>query len=139
MSSVLFFRQLNITDIHQMDVQSKEFLSLPKETQYELLTELTERRKQSSWGKMHEMPKSALGFSGFQMQRLISRQTVHKTLQNIGQEIGQQDSIVGTPMDPNLFVGDKEALKRAKIGMYRYAQSAYATIHSAITQPLATL
>jgi hypothetical protein len=59
-------RQLNATDIHHMDVSSREFKSLPKELQYEVLSELTtpESRKQNSWSKMHEMPKSSTGFSG---------------------------------------------------------------------------
>ena len=71
------FDQLNVTDIHHMDVTSSEFKSLPKDIQYELLTELTERRKENSWNKMHEMPKSGSGFSGFQMQRLMNRYTVN--------------------------------------------------------------
>ena len=66
-------RQLNVTDIHHMDVTSSQFKSLPKELQYEVLSDLTERRKENSWNKMHEMPKSGSGFSGFQMQRLVNR------------------------------------------------------------------
>ena len=66
-------RQLNVSDIHHMDVTSSQFKSLPKELQYEVLSDLTERRKENSWNKMHEMPKSGSGFSGFQMQRLVNR------------------------------------------------------------------
>ena len=104
-------RQLNVADINEMNVKSEEFLALPKETQYEMLTELTERRKQSSWGRMHEMPKDQTGFSGFQMDRLLKRSQVQKKLDNVGKEIGAANALV---MDSNLFVGDREGLKKAK-------------------------
>lgn len=113
-------RQLNVTDIHQMDVKSKEFLDLPKEIQYELLSELTERRKQSSWNKLHEMPKSASGFSGFQLERLINRQRVQKTKENVGKQIGHESAM---QMDSNLFVGDIQGIKKAKAEAKRVMSS----------------
>lgn len=65
--------QLNITgatDIHQIDLNSDKFRMLPVQSQVELLMELRERRKQNSWAKIHEMPKQAQDFSGFQLERL---------------------------------------------------------------------
>ena len=106
-------RQLNATDIHHMDVSSREFKSLPKELQYEVLSELTtpESRKQNSWSKMHEMPKSSTGFSGFQMQRLINRRQVQKTKDSVGKEIGDENAM---QVDANLFVGDIQGIRKAK-------------------------
>ena len=74
-----------------MDVSSREFKALPKELQYEILSEVTapESRKQNSWNRLHEMPKSSTGFSGFQMERLINRRRVQKTKENVGKEIGR--------------------------------------------------
>ena len=60
---------------------------------------------------MHQMPKSASGFSGFQVQRLLNRSKVQKTKENIGKEIGDETV---RQMDANLFVGDVEGLKKAK-------------------------
>merc|ERR1711884_740263 len=87
------------------------FKALPKEMQYEVLSELNERRKQSSWGKMHEMPQSGSSFSGFQMQRLINRSNVYKKRDQLGKEIGEENAC---QLEPNLFVGDVQGLKKAK-------------------------
>ena len=66
--------------------------SLPMEVQYEVLTEIKERRKQNSWHKMSEMPSNAEGFSGFQMERLRKRKTAQKTLESVGKTIGDESS-----------------------------------------------
>ena len=102
--------QMNLT-IHNLDVSSQSFKALPKEMQYEVLSELNERRKQSSWGKMHEMPQSGSSFSGFQMQRLINRSNVYKKRDQLGKEIGEENAC---QLEPNLFVGDVQGLKKAK-------------------------
>ena len=92
-------------------ISSQEFRTLSKELKYEVLTELCERRKQSSWNKLHEMPKSSASFSGFQMERLINRSRVQKTKDNVGKEIGEENAL---QVDANLFVGDVQGLKKAK-------------------------
>ena len=102
--------QMNLT-IHNLDVSSQSFKALPKEMQYEVLSELNERRKQSSWGKMHEMPQSGSSFSGFQMQRLVNRSNVYKKRNQLGKEIGEENAC---QLEPNLFVGDVQGLKKAK-------------------------
>ena len=117
-------RQLNATDIHNMDVSSQQFKLLPKDLQYEILSDLTERRKQSSWSRMHEMPKSSGGFSNFQMQRLVNRSRVQKAKDNVGKEIGEENTL---HVDANLFVGDVQGLKRAKAEAKRVASSASGT------------
>lgn len=38
-------------DLHTIDEKSPHFLSLPADVRHEILTELKETRKQSSWGK----------------------------------------------------------------------------------------
>lgn len=113
-------RQLNATDIHSMDVSSREFKSLPKDLQYEVLSELTERRKQSSWNRMHEMPKASNNFSTFQMQRLINRSRVQKAKDNVGKEIGDENALA---VDTSLFVGDIEGIKKAKAEAKKVASS----------------
>ena len=75
-------------DIHTLDVESTAFTSLPVEVQYEVLTEIKERRKQNSWHKMAEMPQEAEGFSGFQLQRLRKRKQVQRTLEDVGKTMG---------------------------------------------------
>ena len=62
------------------------------EVQYEVLTEIKERRKQNSWHKMSEMPSNAEGFSGFQMERLRKRKTAQKTLESVGKTLGDESS-----------------------------------------------
>lgn len=59
------------TDIHQVDINDPKFKSLSKNEQAEALMELREKRKQNSWAKLHEMPREANNFSGFQMDRLL--------------------------------------------------------------------
>lgn len=46
-----------IGNIHNVDVTSAEFKDLPADVRYEILTDLKETRKQSSWGRLHEMPE----------------------------------------------------------------------------------
>ena len=80
-------------------------------TQYDILTELKGKRKQNSWAKMHEMPQKAEGFSGFQLERLKRRREIQEKLDNVSEELGQEAS-TSFKNDPNLFVGDKEGLKK---------------------------
>lgn len=44
-------------DVHSIDITSQQFKSLPPEIRHEILSELQETRKQSSWGRIHEMPE----------------------------------------------------------------------------------
>jgi len=44
-------------NIHSVDVKSEAFLALPTEIQHEILLELRDTRKQSSWNRIHQMPQ----------------------------------------------------------------------------------
>ncbi|XP_043793028.1 DNA excision repair protein ERCC-5 homolog [Apis laboriosa] len=77
-----------IGNIHNVDVTSAEFKDLPADVRYEILTDLKETRKQSSWGRLHEMPEESNEFSGFQMKRLLKRRLVQQSLENAEKEMG---------------------------------------------------
>lgn len=77
-----------VEDIHSIDVQSAEFLSLPAEVRHDILTELKDTRKQSSWKHLDQMPKESNQFSGFQMERLLRRHAAQKSLDQAGKEMG---------------------------------------------------
>ena len=57
----------DVEDVYQVDVESEQFLSLPSNLQYEVLSDLKGKRKQNSWATLHEMPREAASFSGFQL------------------------------------------------------------------------
>ena len=57
----------DVQDVYQVDVESQQFLSLPPNLQYEVLSDLKGKRKQNSWATLHEMPREAASFSGFQL------------------------------------------------------------------------
>ena len=59
----------DVEDVYQVDVESSEFQSLPANLQYEVLTDLKGKRKQNSWASLHQMPREAASFSGFQLGR----------------------------------------------------------------------
>lgn len=44
-------------NIHSVDFSSETFLALPAEVQHEILLELRNTRKQSSWNRIHQMPQ----------------------------------------------------------------------------------
>lgn len=75
-------------NIHNVDVASTEFKSLPADVRYDILTDLKETRKQNSWGRLHEMPEESHAFSGFQMQRLLKRRLVQECLESAEKEMG---------------------------------------------------
>ncbi|KAJ8960720.1 hypothetical protein NQ318_020012 [Aromia moschata] len=75
-------------DLHTIDMSSSHFRSLPVDVRHEILTDLKETRKQSSWGRLHEMPKQSDQFSGYQMKRLLKRQAVQSALEDAEKEMG---------------------------------------------------
>ena len=101
--------QLDVSDIHSLDLSSKHFQSLPTEIQFELLADIKERRKQNSWNKMSEMPRDANEFAGFQIERLVKRNQVQKKLCEVGRQLGQE---AAEGLDASLFVGDKQGLRK---------------------------
>ena len=77
----------------------------------QVLIELREKRKQSSWAKVGEMPKEAQSFSGFQLERLKKRSAMQKRLDVVGNQATEEQS---TLLDQKLFVGDRAALREQK-------------------------
>lgn len=75
-------------DLHTIDAKSAEFTALPAEVRHDILTDLKEQRKQSSWGRIHELPKHSGDFSSFQMKRLLKRYSVQVSLEEAEKEMG---------------------------------------------------
>ncbi|KAL3281160.1 hypothetical protein HHI36_004378 [Cryptolaemus montrouzieri] len=75
-------------NLHNIDTKSEHFKSLPADVRHEILTDLKETRKQSSWGRLHELPTQSDDFSGFQMKRLLKRHEVQSALDEAAKEIG---------------------------------------------------
>ncbi|EDW57647.2 DNA excision repair protein ERCC-5 isoform X2 [Drosophila virilis] len=71
-----------------IDVRSQHFKSLPADIRHEILTDIKETRKQSSWGRLHELPARSNDFSSFQMKRLLKRRAVQESLEEAQQEMG---------------------------------------------------
>ena len=76
------------SNLQGIDVRSKEFLQLPADVRHEILVDIKETRKQSSWGRLHELPSRSDDFSNFQMKRLLKRRDVQVSLENAEQEMG---------------------------------------------------
>ncbi|CAB3230545.1 unnamed protein product [Arctia plantaginis] len=75
-------------DLHTVNIESESFKSLPVKEKYDILMDLKETRKQSSWGKLHELPKKSDNFSDFQMQRLLKRRKVQECIEETEKEMG---------------------------------------------------
>lgn len=74
-------REAYAHNLQAVNVTSKEFKSLPADIRYEILTDIKETRKQSSWGRLHELPAQSDQFSTFQMKRLLKRRQVQICLE----------------------------------------------------------
>lgn len=53
--------------MHSLDLQSESFKNLGVKEKYDVLIELKETRKQSSWGRLKELPKNSDTFADFQV------------------------------------------------------------------------
>lgn len=76
------------SNLQAIDVRSKDFLQLPADVRHEILVDIKETRKQSSWGRLHELPSHSDDFSTFQMKRLLKRRDVQVSLETAEQEMG---------------------------------------------------
>ncbi|KAL9708422.1 hypothetical protein quinque_011940 [Culex quinquefasciatus] len=79
------FYHLNLNAI---DVTSVHFKNLPADVRHDILSDIKETRKQSSWGRLHELPVESNNFSTFQMKRLLKRRTVQVELEEAEKEMG---------------------------------------------------
>lgn len=75
-------------NIQAIDVKSSYFQSLPADIRHEILSDIKETRKQSSWGRLHELPAESQSFSSFQMKRLLKRRQVQVELEEAEKEMG---------------------------------------------------
>ncbi|CAH0557370.1 unnamed protein product [Brassicogethes aeneus] len=82
-------------DLHTIETKSSYFKSLPADVRHEILTDLKETRKQSSWGRLHELPSQSNDFSVFQMRRLLKRQEVQSALEEAEKEMGGHSLSLG--------------------------------------------
>ena len=99
------------TDIHAVDLGSSDFKTLTSSQKYEVLLELREKRKQSSWAKLGDMPQEARSFSGYQMERLIKRRKIQKMTDDVGTELTDDSLAIA---DSKLFVGDREGMRKER-------------------------
>ncbi|XP_055681995.1 DNA excision repair protein ERCC-5 homolog isoform X2 [Lutzomyia longipalpis] len=74
--------------LHSVDVNSAAFKALPADKRYEILTDLKETRKQSSWGRLHELPVHSNDFASFQMERLLKRRQIQVSLEEAEKDMG---------------------------------------------------
>lgn len=74
--------------LRTIDVTSSYFQSLPADIRHEILSDLKEMRKESSWGRLHELPVESRSFSSFQMNRLLKRRQVQIELEGAEKEMG---------------------------------------------------
>lgn len=81
-------RQYYNVNLQSIDVTSKHFQTLPADVRHEILTDIKETRKESSWGRLHELPAQSDDFSEFQMRRLLKRRKVQQGLEDAEKEMG---------------------------------------------------
>uniref|UniRef100_A0A182NUS8 Uncharacterized protein n=1 Tax=Anopheles dirus TaxID=7168 RepID=A0A182NUS8_9DIPT len=75
-------------NLNAIDVTSIYFKNLPADVRHEILNDIKETRKQSSWGRLHELPVESDSFSSFQMNRLLKRRQVQVELEEAEKEMG---------------------------------------------------
>lgn len=75
-------------NLNAIDVTSVHFKNLPADVRHDILTDIKETRKESSWGRLHELPVESNDFSSFQMKRLLKRRTVQVELEEAEKEMG---------------------------------------------------
>lgn len=83
------WREYNAS-IQTIDVRSEHFKSLPPEVRHEILVDIKDTRKQSSWGRLHELPSRSNEFSSFQMKRLLKRRAVQESIEETEKEMGKR-------------------------------------------------
>ncbi|KAH8324109.1 hypothetical protein KR074_000052 [Drosophila pseudoananassae] len=76
------------SSLQAIDVRSQHFRNLPADVRHEILTDIKETRKQSSWGRLHELPARSDDFASFQMKRLLKRRAVQESLEQAEKEMG---------------------------------------------------
>lgn len=75
-------------NISKIDLNSSYFKSLPADIRHDILTDIKETRKQTSWAKLRELPADSQDFSSYQMAGLLKRRHVQVSLENAEKEMG---------------------------------------------------
>ncbi|XP_055539798.1 DNA excision repair protein ERCC-5 [Wyeomyia smithii] len=75
-------------NLNAIDVTSVHFKNLPADVRHDILSDIKDTRKESSWGRLHELPVESNDFSSFQMKRLLKRRTVQVELEEAEKEMG---------------------------------------------------
>lgn len=79
-------------DLNKIDTESEEFKNLPPEIQHELLLEIKESMKRTSWTRIDKMPKKADDFSNFQMKKILKQSSLTTKLDSVRNEMNNQNS-----------------------------------------------
>ncbi|XP_073824200.1 rad2 superfamily protein mus201 [Musca autumnalis] len=99
-----------------LDVRSNTFKQLPADVRHDILIDIKETRKQSSWGRLHELPSRSDDFSTFQMKRLLKRRDVQVCLEEAEKEMGNENALSYTELT-KLFseegILESDALQKA--------------------------
>ncbi|KAK4880815.1 hypothetical protein RN001_008961 [Aquatica leii] len=103
-------------NLDTIDEKSARFKALPVDVRHDILTDLKETRKQSSWGRLHELPKQSDDFSVFQMKRLLKRYSIQASLEEVEKEMGGRSlslaEIESLLKDQGVAVNDDSVGKR---------------------------
>ncbi|XP_044743849.1 DNA excision repair protein ERCC-5 homolog isoform X2 [Chrysoperla carnea] len=87
-------------DIDTFNEKDKKFLSLPADVRHDILTDIKENNKRTSWKKLYVTPAENGEFSKFQIQRVLKRRSLQVSLEEAKKEMGGH----------SLSLGDLEAL-----------------------------
>ncbi|KAA0202148.1 hypothetical protein HAZT_HAZT009805 [Hyalella azteca] len=112
-------------NLHNFDLDSEQFRSLPIQKQHEILVELQDSRKDNSWATINSMPSESSGFATYQMDRLLKRFKFQTTIDSVRSAIQQKKS---EELERELF-GDleKHVSQTHKIASEDFAHSIFIT------------
>lgn len=96
------YRLSETQNLQAIDVKSDNFRKLPADIRHEILLDIKETRKQSSWGKLHELPSKGNDFSVFQMKRLLKRRQVQESIEEVEKEMDGVRTFTLTELE-NIF------------------------------------
>ncbi|KPM04734.1 XP-G DNA excision repair-like protein [Sarcoptes scabiei] len=77
----------NLQNIHDIDINSQQFKSLPAVTRYEILVELRDSYKQRKNFDSSLLPQESNDFSKFQMAKLLKKRNLQEEIERLIQEL----------------------------------------------------
>jgi DNA excision repair protein ERCC-5 len=87
------------TQSEEMDIDSEVFHALPTEVQYEVISEMKLRSRQTSWERLEEMMRmapTAMDFSRLQVQGAIRRNDLTQKLLNVNNYVSKVENALPT-------------------------------------------